>query len=382
MELELDEAHRMIRDAVREFVRGEVAPRAAEWEARAALPREILRQAAGLGLLGAMVPPEYGGAGLDTLGFVVALEELAAGDGSLALTLAAHNSLCCGHLLLAGSEPQKARFLPPLAAGELGAWALTEPGAGSDASGTRTEAVRRGDRWVLNGSKTFITNGSEGRTIVLMARTSHAHRERGISAFVVEQGTPGLSARRMGEKLGMQASDTAELHLEDVELPAEQLLGREGEGFIDTLRVLDGGRVGIGALAIGLARAGLERSLRYCQERRQFGRMLAEFQATQFALADMATRLDAARLLVYRAAWLKDTGRRFTREASMAKLWASEAAMWTAWKAVQLHGGYGYSRELPLERHLRDVKLCEIGEGTSEIQRLVIARSLLEEAPA
>jgi len=315
---------------------------------------------------------------MDLLAAAVVIEEVARHDGSLALTVASHNGLGTGHLLRFGSEALKRKYLPDLASGKkLAAWALTEPGSGSDAAGLRTSAVRKGDRWVLNGSKTFITQGSVGDVFVVLALTSPDKRQKGITAFLLERGTPGFSQRALHGKLGMRSSDTAELHLEDVELPDEQRVGEVDQGFLDTLQILDRGRVGIGALGVGLARGALEEARGYAKERRAFGRPIAEFQAIAFMLADMATETTAARLLVLRAAALADAGERFTREASMAKLFASEVAMRATSKAIQIHGGYGYTRDFPVERYFRDAKLCEIGEGTSEVQRMVIARDVL-----
>jgi alkylation response protein AidB-like acyl-CoA dehydrogenase len=372
-----DEQHR-IREAVRDFCQKEVVPHAADWDAQARFPREAFRALGALGVLGMCHEPEYGGAGLDTLSFTVAIEELAAADGSLCLSVAAHHSLASGHVALVATAEQKRRYLARLTSGEaIGAWALTEPGSGSDASGMRTRAERRGGRWVLNGSKAFITHGSVADVYVILAYTDPAKRHHGISAFIVEKGTKGLSTGKNERKLGVRASDTAQVFLEHVEVPAENLLGAEGQGFIDTLRILDAGRIGIGAMAVGLGRSALEASLKYARERSAFGKPIAEFQAIQAKLADIATEVDAARLLVRRAAWLKDRGERFTQEASMAKLFASEAACRATNAAVQIHGGYGYLKDYPVERYLRDAKLTEIGEGTSEVQRLVIARHAL-----
>jgi alkylation response protein AidB-like acyl-CoA dehydrogenase len=315
---------------------------------------------------------------MTTLDYAIVMEELARVDAGVALSVAAHNSLCSGHIFLAGSEAQKQRFLTPLAKGEkIGCWGLTESSAGSDAGGTRTTAVRDGERWVLNGSKTFITNGRVADIAVAMAVTDKAKGKKGISAFVVERGTPGFRSGKKEDKLGVRCSDTSELVFEDCRIPAENLLGREGYGFIDTLRILDRGRIGIGAFSLGIGQAALEASMRYAKQRRQFGHAIAEFQAVQFKIAEMATKMGAARLLVHRAAALRDAGEQHTVESSMAKLFASEAAVEVAMDAVQIHGGYGYIKEYPVERYLRDSKLGTIGEGTSEVQRLVIARELL-----
>jgi alkylation response protein AidB-like acyl-CoA dehydrogenase len=378
MHFQLSPEQEQIRDMVRDFCRKEVVPHAAEWDAEARFPLEPFKALGRLGVLGMCHDPEYGGAGLDAVSLTVAIEELAAADGSLCLSVAAHHSLCSGHIALAGTPAQKRRYLSRLTTGDaVGAWALTEPGSGSDAIGMKTRAERRGDRWALNGSKALITHGSVADIYVVLAVTDPERRHHGITAFVVEKGAKGLSTGRNERKLGVKASDTAQVFLENVEVPAENLLGEEGEGFIDTLRILDGGRVGIGAMAVGLARAALEASLKYASGRSAFGRQIAEFQAVQWKLADMATEIDAARLLVRRAAWLRDRGRTFTREASMAKLFASEVASRATNQAIQIHGGYGYLQDYPVERYMRDAKLTEIGEGTSEIQRLVIARHVL-----
>ena len=363
---------------VREFCEREVKPNARRWDESAEFPLATVRALGELGVMGMTVPPEYGGAGLDLVAASVVIEEVARYDGSLALTVASHNGLGTGHLLRFGSEELKRRFVPDLASGrKLAAWALTEAGSGSDAAGLRTSAVRRGERWVLNGSKMFITQGTVGDVFIVLALTTPERRQKGITAFLVERGAKGLSQRALKGKLGMRSSDTAELVMEEVEVPDAHRVGAVDEGFIQTLQILDRGRIGVGALAVGLARGAMEDARAYAKERRAFGKPIAEFQAIGFALADMATEVSAARLLVRRAAALADAGERFTREASMAKLFASEVAMRATSKAIQIHGGYGYTRDFPVERYFRDAKLCEIGEGTSEIQRLVIARELL-----
>jgi alkylation response protein AidB-like acyl-CoA dehydrogenase len=378
MDFELPEELREIQRTVREFCEREVKPHAGSWDAREEFPREIVRQLGPLGILGVAVPEEYGGAGLGALALAVVVEEVARHDGSLALTVASHNGLGTGHLARCGTDAQKRRWLPPLATGErLAAWGLTEPGCGSDAGGLRSTAVRRGDRWILNGTKTFITQGSVGDTFVVLARTSPQKQRRGITAFVLERGMKGFSQKPIHGKLGMRSSDTAELHLEDVEVPDDHRLGAVDEAFEDTLQILDRGRITIGALAVGLGRGALEDARAYAKERRAFGHAIAEFQAIAFMLGDMATEIDAARLLVYRAAALCDAGLPFGPKASMAKLFASEAAMRATTRAIQIHGGYGYTRNYPVERAYRDAKLCEIGEGTSEVQRMVISRSIL-----
>lgn len=380
MRIEPTEEHALIRRTVREFAEKRVRPIARELDQEARFPTETVKEMGALGLLGMLVPEAYGGSKTDTLSLAIALEEIARVDGSHALIVAAHNSLCSGHILLAGSEEQKRRYLPRLATGEwLGAWALTEPMSGSDASTMRTRAVRKGDTWVLDGQKNFCTNASLAGVLVVLAMTDPDRGSRGISAFAVERGTEGLAVGRDEDKLGVRASATNQVVLEDCRVPAENLLGKANEGYRDALRVLDGGRIGIGAMAVGLAQGALEASLAYARERQAFGGPIFEHQAIQFALADMATQLEAARLLVYRAAWLRDQGRPYKKEAAMAKLYASEAAMRIATKAVQIHGGYGYIKDYPVERIFRDAKLTEIGEGTSEIQRVVIAREILGE---
>jgi alkylation response protein AidB-like acyl-CoA dehydrogenase len=329
--------------------------------------------------MGVVWPTEYGGAGLSTLDYAIVMEEVSRADAGVALSLAAHNSLCSGHIFLAGTDEQKKKYLSPLAKGEkVGCWGLTENSAGSDAGGTKTVAVRDGDHWVLNGSKTFITNASVADTAVVMAVTDKSKGKKGISAFVVERGTPGFRPGKKEDKLGVRSSDTSELVLEDCRVPAANLLGREGNGFVDTLRILDRGRIGIAAWSLGIAQASLEASMTYAQGRRQFGHAIAEFQAIQFKIADMATKVDAARLLTWRAAHLRDSGQEHTAQSSMAKLYASEIAVQVALDAVQIHGGYGFIKEYPVERYLRDSKLGTIGEGTSEVQRLVIARELMQ----
>jgi alkylation response protein AidB-like acyl-CoA dehydrogenase len=378
MDFELPEELREIQRTVREFCEAEVKPHARGWDEREEFPWEVVRKLGPLGLMGMAVPEEYGGAGMGALAVAVVIEEIARHDGSLALTVASHNGLGTGHILRFGTEAQRRRFLPPLARGEsLAAWGLTEPGSGSDAASMQTTAVRRGDLWVLNGSKIFITQGTVGGSFVVLARTEPEAKQHGITAFVLEKGMKGFSQRSMHGKLGMRSSDTAELILEDVEVPDDRRVGEVNEGFLDTLQILDRGRITIGALAVGLARGALEESRTYATERRAFGKPIAEHQAIAFMLADMATDVAASRLLVHRAAALCDAGAPFGQEASMAKLFASEAAMRATTKAIQIHGGYGYTKDFPVERHFRDAKLTEIGEGTSEIQRLVISRAIL-----
>jgi alkylation response protein AidB-like acyl-CoA dehydrogenase len=378
LDFDLTEEQRLLQKTVREFAETELGPHAREWDERQEFPRQVFAKLGEMGLMGVVWPPDYGGSGLTTLDYAIVMEELARVEAGVALSVAAHNSLCSGHIFLAGSEEQKKRFLVPLARGEkIGCWGLTENSAGSDAGGTKTTAARDGAQWVLNGSKTFITNGRLADTAVVMAVTDRAQGKKGISAFLVERGTKGFRAGKKEDKLGVRSSDTSELIFEDCRIPEGNLLGREGHGFIDTLRVLDRGRIGIGAFSVGIAQASLEASIRYAGGRRQFGHAIAEFQAVQFKIADMATKVAAARLLVFRAAALRDSGREHTTESSMAKLFASETAVEVANEAIQIHGGYGYVKEYPVERHWRDSKLGTIGEGTSEVQRLVIARELL-----
>ena len=379
----LTEDQEQLRREIRKFAAREIAPNVMVWDEAADFPREIVKKLGAMGLLGIIFPPEYGGVGLGYVDYVMAIEELSAVDGSVGLTVAAHNSLGTNHIFLAGNEEQKQKYVPRLASGEwLGAWGLTEPDSGSDAGGARTVAVKKGNCYVLNGNKTFITNGRYADTAVVIAVTDKSKGTHGLSAFVVEKGTKGFRPGRKENKLGLRASDTSELIFEDCEIPAENLLGAEGEGFIDAMRVLDGGRISIAALSLGIARGALDAALKYVKERRQFGKAIAEFQGIQWKLADMATELDAARLLTQRAAVLKDAGRRVTRESAMAKLFASEVAVKICNEAVQLFGGYGFIKDFPAEKFYRDVKLCTIGEGTSEIQRMVIAREILKVHPS
>jgi alkylation response protein AidB-like acyl-CoA dehydrogenase len=378
VDFDLTDDQRLLQRTVREFAEGELGPHSREWDEKQEFPREVFTKLGELGLMGVCWPSEYGGAGMSTLEWAIVMEELTRVDAGVALSLAAHHSLCSGHIFLAGSEAQKNKYLTPLAKGEkVGCWGLTENSAGSDAGGTRTTAVRDGSEWVLNGSKTFITNGRIADTAVVMAVTDRSRGKKGISAFVVERGTPGFRSGKKEDKLGVRSSDTSELVFEDCRVPGENLLGQEGMGFVDTLRILDRGRIGIGAFSVGIAQASLEASLRYAKERKQFGHPIADFQAVQFKIAEMATRVAASRLLVQRAADLRDRGREHTAESSMAKLFAGETAVEVALEAIQIHGGYGYTRDYPVERYLRDSKLGTIGEGTSEVQRLIIARELL-----
>ncbi|MGH9730218.1 MAG: acyl-CoA dehydrogenase family protein, partial [Candidatus Acidiferrales bacterium] len=360
-------------------------PHVMEWDEASKFPAEIIPQLGEIGLLGVIFPEKYGGAGLGYLEYSIVIEELSRVDGSIGLIVAAHNSLCSNHIYKFGTEEQKQKYLPGLTTGKkLGCWSLTEPGAGSDAGGTRTVAVKKDSAWVLNGSKTFTTNGHYADVCVAMAVTDATKKQHGISAFIIEKGAPGFRPGKKENKLGMRASDTSEVIFSDCRVPAENLLGKEGEGFINSLQVLDGGRISIAALALGMAQGAYEAAVKYAKQREQFGKTISEFQAIQFKLADMATEIEAARLLVWQSAYLADKSRsaggegvRFTRESSMAKLFAAEVAVRVANEAVQVFGGYGFIKDYPAEKYYRDVKLCTIGEGTSEIQRLVIARHLL-----
>src|SRR6478672_3036381 len=379
MNFEFAEHHQLLRKTVRDFARQEVLPNARKWDAEERFPKEIVPRLAELGLLGIRIPEEYGGSGMDMTSYAICVEEIARADGSLALTVASHNGLGTGHILAFGNEAQKKKYLSKAATGEwLAAWALTEPGSGSDSAGLRTTARRDGDKWVINGTKMFITQGSVGGFCVVLARTNmDVAKQKGITAFVVEHGTKGFTASKHLEKLGCRSSDTVELTFDEVTIGDEQRVGEVDHGFTDTMKILDRGRISIAAMALGLGYGVLDMAIAYSKDRKQFNKPISDFQAVQWMLADMKTELDAAQLLTYRAAWLADQGRPFTREASMAKLFASEAATRACNKALQIHGGYGYTREFHVERHLRDAKLCEIGEGTSEVQRMVIAKYLL-----
>ena len=379
MNFSLTDEQQQLRRSIREFAEGEIAPHVMAWDEVSHFPSEIMPKLAEMGLLGVIFPEQYGGAGLGYIEYVIAIEELSRVDGSVGIIVAAHNSLCSNHIFKFGTEAQKQKYLVPLAQGKkIGAWSLTEPEAGSDAGGTRTTAKRDGGHWLINGAKTFTTNGHYADICVAMAVTDQAKNSHGISAFIVEKGTPGFRPGKKENKLGLRASDTSEIILTDCRVPQENLLGAEGEGFIGSLKILDGGRISIAALALGMAQGALAAAIKYAKQRKQFGQAISEFQAIQFKLADMATQVEAARLLVYQAAWLADQNNaRFTRESSMAKLFASEVAVRVANECVQIHGGYGFIKDYPAEKFYRDVKLCTIGEGTSEIQKLVIARQLL-----
>ena len=378
IDLSLTDDQQLLARSVRAFAEAEIRPRVREWDDAQQFPHELLPALANLGLMGIQIPEAYGGAGMSAVDYCIALEELARVDPSVALSVAAHNGLGTAHLALFGSKAQKARFVTPLASGQqLAAWGLTEAGSGSDAAAMRTTAVRDGDGWVLNGAKTFITHGASADVLIVMAATDRAKGSKGISAFVIARGTPGLMTGKKEDKLGMRASETAEVILEQCRVPADSLIGEEGQGFIQTLQVLDAGRIGIAALAVGLAQGAYETARNYAFERRQFGAFIGTFAPIRAKLVGHATRVQAARLLTHRAAWLKDQGRRMTLESSMAKLYASEIAVKASEDAVQILGGYGFIKDYPAEKFFRDVKLTTIGEGTSEIQRLVIARQLL-----
>ena len=379
MDFQLSDEQLQLKKMVRDFAEREIAPNVMKWDEPGTFPLETVKELGKLGLMGTIFPVEYGGAGMGYAEYVTAIEELSRVDGSVGIIVAAHTSLCSNHIFVAGNEEQRRKYVPKLATGEfIGAWGLTEPGAGSDAGGARCSAVRRGKNWVLNGTKTFITNGHYADVAVVVAVTDKTAGTHGLSAFVVEKGTKGFRAGKKENKLGLRASDTSELIFEDCEIPAENLLGYEGQGFVDAMKVLDGGRISIAALGLGMAQGAYEAALNYSKERKQFGQAISEFQAIAFKLADLATEIDAARLLTLRAATMKDAGMKTTLESSMAKLYTSEVAVRCANEGVQIHGGYGFIKDYPAEKFYRDVKLCTIGEGTSEIQRLVIARQILK----
>jgi alkylation response protein AidB-like acyl-CoA dehydrogenase len=379
MDFGYTQEQQQLRKTIRKFTEAEIKPHVMEWDETQEFPLGVFRELGRMGVLGAVFPEELGGSGYSYVDYSIVVEELARVDPSIALSAAAHVSLCTNHIFVAGSDEQRARYIPKLASGEwIGSWALTEPESGSDASGTRTKAVRDGDCWVIDGSKTFITNGHYADVCVVMAVTDRSASSHGISAFIVEKGTPGFRPGRKENKLGMRCSPTSEMIFTGCRVPASRLCGKQGEGFVDSLRILDGGRISIAALSVGIAQGAYEAALRYSKQRKQFGRFISEFQAVQNKLADMATEIDAARLLTLRAAWMKDNGANVNKESSMAKLYASEAAVRATNEAVQIHGGYGFIKDYPVEKFYRDVKLCTIGEGTSEIQRMVIARQLLK----
>lgn len=378
MKVEFSENHQMIRDMVREFAKNEVAPGAMERDEKCEFPLELCKKAGELGLMGILVPEEFGGSAMDVTSFAITIEEVARYDGSMALSMQANNGLSCGHILLAGSESIKKKYLPQIATGQkLGAWCLTEPGSGSDALAMKTVATKKGDRWVINGSKNFITHGTYGDVYVILAVTDASKGTKGVTAFVAEKGWKGLNIGKKEDKLGMRASDTTSLSFDNLEVPEENVLGTVGSGFVDALKILDRGRAVIAALALGIGRGALEESIAYAKQRHAFGKSISEFQAIQWMIADMATELEASKMLIYQACWMHDNKMFAKKESSMAKLYASEAAWRACHKGVQIHGGYGYVKEYPVERYYRDIKLCEIGEGTSEIQREVIASQII-----
>ena len=380
LDFQLNDEQLQLKKSVREFAEREITPHVMEWDEASKFPLATIKELGKLGLLGTIFPTEYGGAGMGYVEYVTAIEELSRVDGSVGIIVAAHTSLGSNHIFLAGNEEQRKKYVTKLATGEyIGAWGLTEPSSGSDAGSARMTASRRGKDWVLNGTKTFITNGSYADVLVVIAVTDRAAHTHGLSAFVVEKGTKGFRPGKKENKLGLRASDTSELIFEDCVIPGENLLGKEGAGFIDAMKVLDGGRISIAALSLGIAVGAYEAALKYSKQRKQFGKAIGEFQGIQWKLADMATEIDAARLLTMRAASMKDAGMKTTQESSMAKLYASEVAVRCANEGVQIHGGYGFIKDYPAEKFYRDVKLCTIGEGTSEIQRLVIARQLLKD---
>ena len=380
MDFTLPDHVEALREEVRKFAEKEIRPKVMEWDEHKTFPMEVVKQLGEMGMLGVIFPEQYGGAGMGYLEYAVVVEELSRVDGSVGITVAAHNSLCSNHIYAMGTEAQKQRWLKPLASGQvLGAWGLTEPEAGSDAGAQRTVAKKEGSHWVINGAKNFITHGTVGDLAVVMARTRPGHGTDGISAFVLEKGMNGFKAGKQENKLGLRASDTSELIMEDVKVTDEHMLGGEGVGFKQAMTTLDGGRISIGALGLGMAQGAFEESVKYAKARKTFGRPIAEHQAIAFKLADMQVQVEAARLLIYKAANLKDQGKPYAKAASMGKLYSSEIACKVADEAVQIHGGYGYIKDYPVEKYYRDVKLCTIGEGTSEVQRMVIARYLMKE---
>jgi alkylation response protein AidB-like acyl-CoA dehydrogenase len=380
LDFQLNEEQQHLKKSVREFAEREIAPNVMKWDEESHFPMETVKEIGKLGLMGSIFPTEYGGAGMGYVEYVTIIDELSRVDGSIGIIVAAHTSLCSNHIWIAGNEEQKRKYIPKLATGEfLGCWGLTEPGSGSDAGGARTTAVRKGNEWVLNGTKTFITNGHYADVAVVIAVTDKSKGTKGMTAFLVDKGTKGFRAGKKENKLGLRASDTSELIFEDCVIPASAMCGQEGQGFVDAMKVLDGGRISIAALGLGMAQGAYESALKYSKSRKQFGQAISEFQGIQWKLADMATEIDAARLLTMRAASMKDAGLKTTQESAMAKLYSSEVAVRCANESVQIHGGYGFIKDYPAEKFYRDVKLCTIGEGTSEIQRLVIARNILKE---
>ncbi len=379
MNFDQNENQIMIAQMVRDFAEKEIRPYLMDWDETQEFPVHVFKKIGELGLMGVFIPEEYGGSGFGYLEYVTVVSEIAKVCGSIGLSVAAHNSLCTGHIYYHGNEAQKKKYLPKLATAEwIGAWGLTETGTGSDAGGMNTTAVKDGDHWVINGSKNFITHGITGDVAVVIVRTGEKGDSHGMSAFIIEKGTPGFSSGKKENKMGMRASETAELIFDNCRVPAENLIGREGEGFIQSMKILDGGRISIGSLALGIAKGAYEAALKYSKEREQFGKSISQFQAIGFKLADMATKIEAAELLLNQSAFLKNEGRNLTRESAMAKLYASEIAVEVANEAVQIFGGYGYTKDFPVEKFYRDAKLCTIGEGTSEIQKLVISREILK----
>ncbi len=379
MNFDQSENQIMITQMIRDFAEKEIRPYIMEWDESQQFPVHVFKKLGELGLMGVFIPEEYGGSGFGYLEYVTVVAEIAKVCGSIGLSVAAHNSLCTGHIYYHGNEAQKKKYLPKLASAEwIGAWGLTETGTGSDAGGMNTTAVKDGDHWVINGSKNFITHGISGDVAVVIVRTGEKGDSHGMSAFIIEKGTPGFSAGKKENKMGMRASETAELIFDNCRVPAENLIGKEGEGFVQSMQILDGGRISIGSLALGIAKGAYEAALKYSKERVQFGKPIAQFQAIGFKLADMATKIEAAELLLNQAAFLKNSGKKLTRESAMAKLYASEVACEIANEAVQIFGGYGYTKDFPVEKFYRDAKLCTIGEGTSEIQKLVISREILK----
>jgi hypothetical protein len=379
MDFQLSDEQQQLKKTVREFAEREIAPHVMKWDEASEFPLATIKELGKLGLLGIIFPAELGGAGMGYVEYATAIEELSRVDGSIGIIVAAHTSLCTNHIFVAGNDAQRKRYVAKLATGEfLGAWALTEPGSGSDAASAICSATRKGDRWVINGTKTFCTNGHYADVVVVIAVTDRTKGTHGLSAFIVEKGTKGFRPGKKENKLGLRASDTAELIFEDCEIPAENLVGKEGEGFVDSLRILDGGRISIGALGLGMAQGAFDAALKYSKERKQFGKAISEFQGIQWKLADMAVQIEAARALIWRAATMKDAGKNTTMASAMAKLFASEIAVKCANECVQIHGGYGFIKDYPAEKFYRDVKVCTIGEGTSEVQRMVIAREILK----
>jgi alkylation response protein AidB-like acyl-CoA dehydrogenase len=380
MNFNTSDTQQMIAETVKDFAERNIRPYLMEWDESQEFPKDLFHEMGELGIMGVLVPEEYGGAGLGYFEYATAIVELARVCGSIGLSMAAHNSLCTGHILQFGSEEQKKKWLPKLASGEwIGAWGLTETNTGSDAGGMHTTAVREGDEWVLNGSKNFITHAISGNVAVVIARTGEKGDSRGMSAFVVEKGTPGFSGGKKENKLGMRASETACLFFDNCRIPAENMLGKEGEGFIQAMKILDGGRISIAALSLGIAKGAYDASLKYSKERHQFGRPISDFQAIGFKLADMATKIEGAQLLIDQACYLKNEGKPVTKESAMAKYYASEISVEVSTDAIQIFGGYGYTKDFPVEKFYRDSKLCTIGEGTSEIQKLVISRQILKD---